>query len=699
MIRAGNIKYLVMLTIVLQCLPVLRLQAQVKPVQPEPGEPPSVIQQQLENLTESNDDLIPQDDSYLQNLAHFTKEPINLNSADAGELQELQLLTPVQISNLITYRKLLGNFLSIYELQAIPDWDLTVIRRIRPYIIVTANADVINNLKSRFGHGQNALLVRSIETLEKSKGYQLKGSGAANFYPGSAQHFFLRYKYTFKNLLQYGITADKDAGEQFFKGSQKSGFDFYSAHLYVRNLGIIKSLALGDFTVNMGQGLTQWGGLAFNKGAEILNIKRQSDVLRPYNSSGEIFFNRGAGITLQKHNWEATAFASFRKMDANLHVDTLGFQDYVSSLQTSGYHRTPGEVADKGTQGQTTLGGNLNYNNNKLQIGINAVHYTFQHYITKAAYLYNAYSLSGKTLGNYSIDYSYTYQNMHFFGEAATDNHLNKAFINGLLISLDQHVDMSFLYRNISKGYQSLYSNAFTEGTYPNNESGFYSGITITPVEVIRIDAYADFYKFPWLKYRVDAPSSGNDYLLQLTYKPNKQAEVHIRYRAEKKAINYNPDLLALNPVVMQPRQGLRSQFSYRLTNAVTLRSRAEMNWYDRHGPAAESGFLFYTDILYKPFHNAFSGNVRLQYFETDGYNSRMYAFEDDVLYAYSIPVFFGKGYRYYTNVNYDLNKKFFFWVRFAQTIYSNINTIGSGLDMIKGNTKSEITVQCIYNF
>ncbi len=144
--------------------------------------------------------------------------------------------------------------------------------------------------------------------------------------------------------------------------------------------------------------------------------------------------------------------------------------------------------------------------------------------------------MSGKTAGNYSIDYSYTFENLHFFGEAATDEGFDKAFINGLLISVDAHVDMSFLYRNISRGYQSLYTSAFTENTYPTNESGFYSGISINPVDYLRIDAYADFYHFPWVKYRVDAPSSGNDYMIQLTYKPNKRVEVYTRYHAEKKA-------------------------------------------------------------------------------------------------------------------------------------------------------------------
>ncbi len=222
----------------------------------------------------------------------------------------------------------------------------------------------------------------------------------------------------------------------------------------------------------------------------------------------------------------------------------MNFEDYVSSLQTSGYHRTASEVKNKGSQGQLSFGGNISYSDQYFHLGINGVHYNFQHNIRKPDYLYNAFALSGKTAGNYSIDYSYTYRNLHFFGEAATDEGLDKAFVNGLLISVDPRVDMSFLYRNISRGYQSLYTNAFTENTYPTNESGFYTGISISPLDFFKIDAYADFYHFPWLKYRVDAPSSGNDYMVQLTYTPNKKSFIYIKYKTERKPINYNPDRL-----------------------------------------------------------------------------------------------------------------------------------------------------------
>ncbi|HKB45305.1 MAG TPA: hypothetical protein VKC90_12980, partial [Chitinophagaceae bacterium] len=69
-------------------------------------------------------------------------------------------------------------------------------------------------------------------------------------------------------------------------------------------------------------------------------------------------------------------------------------------------------------------------------------------------------------------------------------------------------------------------------------------------------------------------------------------------------------------------------------------------------------------------------------------------AYENDVLYSYSIPAFFDKGFRYYFTLNYDLNKKLSLWLRWAQTIYRDKKTIGSGLDEIQGNHRSEIKLQ-----
>ncbi|MCW3118480.1 MAG: hypothetical protein JWM28_2562 [Chitinophagaceae bacterium] len=654
---------------------------------------PADAEQLLENLTEAAQ-AETEDDLWMQQMMAFKNSPVNLNAAGDDELRDLKILTGLQIASFLSYRKLLGRFINIYELQAIPAWDIVTIKKILPYITVGNPLNTYEDLRKRFHNGSHSLLFRFSQALERSIGYASKATG--NYYLGSPQKLFFRYSYQYKNLLQYGLVGDKDAGEQFFKGRQKYGFDFYSFHLFVRKTGIIQSLAIGDFTINLGQGLIQWQSLAFRKGVDVSGIKRQSQVLKPYNSAGEHNFHRGAGITIRKANMEATAFVSLRKISVNLIADTINTDFFFSSFLASGNHRTPGELEDRNNLRQLTFGACLSWTKNRFHLGVNGIGYNFSRPLQKRAEPYNLFAISGKNWSNFSMDYSYTYRNFHFFGEAATDKNYNRAIVNGLIISVDPKVDLSFLYRSLSKKYQSINGNAFTENTNPTNENGFYAGCSLRLFQSIRLNTYVDIYKFPWLRYLVDAPSFGKDFFAQLTYAPNKEFEIYTRYHNESKQINQPGHTTVMNSLVLIPKQDWRTQITYRLNRNISLRNRFELIWYNKNEQNKENGFLGFFDFIYNPSSKPYSGAIRLQYFESGDYNSRLYAYENDVLYSYSIPVFFDKGFRYYLNLNYELNKQVSFWLKWAQTIYKGKNSFGSGLDEINGNTKSEVRFQFI---
>lgn len=294
---------------------------------------------------------------------------------------------------------------------------------------------------------------------------------------------------------------------------------------------------------------------------------------------------------------------------------------------------------------------------------------------------------------------------MHVYGEIATDKKHHLAFLNGLIASVDPSVDVGMLYRRIDKKYQSLYGNAFTENSLPTNENGLYMALSLRPVYGLKMDAYADLFTFPWLKFATDAPGYGSDYLIQITYTPSKQIEIYFKYKIEAKQSNVYANQ-ATNQIVFIPRQTMRSHISYQINREILLRSRVEVLWYDKKTVRRESGYLAYIDFNYKSYSKSLSGNTRIQYFETDGYNSRLYAYENDVMYANTTPAVFEKGFRWYINVRTDVSRwllplkktgKIEAWVRYAITKYMGIEKIGSGLDEIKGNTRSEFKFQFIF--
>ena len=661
--------------------------------------PGSTAEQQLENLADQEESE-SEDDSYLQSMVQFRKNKLNLNTVEANDLRELKMLTDLQIINLIRYRQLLGNLISLYELQAVSAWDVETILKLLPYVTVGSPESLGVDLAKRLTQGNHSILMRVQQVLEKSEGYT-RPDTVVNRYSGSPQRVFFRYKYVYRNLLQFGLVGDKDAGEQFFKSQQKYGFDFYSFHLFARKLGPIRLLALGDFTVNMGQGLIQWQSLAFKKSVDITAVKRQADILRPYNSAGEFNFHRGVGVTVGSSKLNVTAFGSVRELDGTFNSDTSASnEDFVSSILNSGFHRTPTEAGKKNAFTQTAVGGNVSYNTTRFHMGVNGVGYRFSTPLVRNIQPYNQYAVKGSEWYNYSVDYSYTYRNMHLFGEGAMDKNSSKAFVGGMMVNLDQKVDASLVYRNIEKSYQAINGNAFTESTFPSNEKGLFAGISIKPYYWLKVDAYTDMFSFPWLRYRVDAPSTGSEYLIQATYRPNKAVEIYTRYRNENKAINLSGLNLPTRETIIRPRQNWRTQISYKPNREITLRNRIEVMWFDAQSKdRKQNGFLTYVDVGYRPFGKPLSVVTRLQYFETDGYDSRIYAFENDVLYSFSIPQFIGKGLRYYVNLNLDVTKKMTVWLRWAQTIYANQTSMGSGLDEIQGNRRSEVKLQAMYNF
>jgi hypothetical protein len=651
---------------------------------------PAKTHDQLEQLAENTDRELLQDDDLPQRLAYYQKHPININSATVDELSDLGLLNELQINNLIIYRKLNGKLIDIYELQSIPMWDVALIESILPYIKLgrsqTAGEQLLSRLK-----GQHNLTMTWSGGLERSAGYD---TSTKNHYLGDPAYLRMKYRYQFKDLLQFGFSGEKDPGEQFFKGAQKAGFDFYSFYVFVRKVGVIKALALGDYTVNMGQGLIQWQTLAFGKGSDVMSVKRQAPVLLPYRSGGEYNFNRGFGITIQKGAIEATLFSSLKKISGNRYNDTT---DWFSSMLTSGLHRTPLEIADRNTITQLSSGSNLSYHGRLFSLGLNTVYHFFSVPFQKRAAPYNIYAFSGNKLFQSSLDYSFALRNMHFFGEAAIDMHLHHAVLGGVLIPLDPKIDLSLLYRNIAKGYQSISADAFTESSQPVNEKGIYVGIGIKPDALWQFNAYADIYCTPWIHYRVSGPSNGYDYMLQAVFRPDKSSEFSLRYRNFSKPVDLTGDQ-TIPYVTAVVKRNLRISMIEKISNALSLKGRCEIMWLAQEQMQPEQGFLAYLELNYRLL-KWIKVDFRFQQFETDGYQSRVYAFGSDALSGYHTPAFYDKGFHNYLILDCRPFRQLNIKLLYAKTGYPNRSTVGTGLDMINGNAKSQIGIQLQYLF
>ena len=113
-----------------------------------------------------------------------------------------------------------------------------------------------------------------------------------------------------------------------------------------------------------------------------------------------------------------------------------------------------------------------------------------------------------------------------------------------------------------------------------------------------------------------------------------------------------------------------------------------------------QKGYLVYQDITYSKLGSKFSGSLRYALFQTDSYDARLYAYENDMPGAYSIPAYYYRGSRFYILLDYNVTRKIEIWLRYSQTVYDNKKIISEGsLTEINGNTKSEIKAQIRFKF
>ncbi|MCC6841301.1 MAG: helix-hairpin-helix domain-containing protein [Flavobacteriales bacterium] len=688
----------------------------------------SAIAEQLGD--DSDVDLSELADQLLDRL----QDPVDLNRTSAEELGSLHLLSDIETRAILEHLRRFGKFISIYELQAVDGLDLATLELIKPFVAISGEGGSRTPLKVMLANGNHELLLRTQVNIEQRRGFLGRDPfGSPYYYPngdplpdvddpavmdslrrnnkvylGSPWKAYTRYRFRYRRQIDFGITAEKDEGEEFFQGTQQRGYDFYSAHLFLRDIGPVKALALGDYQAQFGQGLTFSSGLAFSrKSAYTMNIKRNAPGLAPYTSVNENQFLRGAAVTMDVvPRLEGTAFISHKQYDANVQAgeDTTfsGFDADLttfSSFQEDGFHRTYAELDKRNALNELIYGGHLRYKGQGWGLGATAARVDYGHALSRSTLRpYNQFEFQGSSNTTVGVDWNVPYRNLSWFGEVARNlpagpgsSEGGYAGVTGLLAALDKRLSLALLYRELRRDFQGLYSSAFSESTNPWNERGLYAGIEIKPNRQWVFNAYFDQFTFPWLRFQTDAPSNGHESLGQLTWTPSRGTQLYIKARRQVRPRNSGEDLPGVTPLVDSRQDNLRFNASHKVSPSVTLRTRVETVDYQRGEEPVEHGFLVYQDVIHRPMQSPLEFTGRIMLFATDSYDARLYAFESDVPGVFSLPPIYGRGMKWYAMLRWSVARNIDLWARYGATLYTDRNAIGSGLQETAGSRKSDL--------
>ncbi len=626
--------------------------------------------------------LVGSDQSDLElDLKDWLKSPVSLNKMNANDLNKLFFLSQNQVIGILKHKEKYGPFLSVYELMAVSELDMATAKMLAKFVSIEdrQKGDYESPLNWLKG-GQHEII------LQEAREFIVNGAPKNDDpYVGSQDHVSFRYRFAYKTKLYLGVGLEKDPGEQWGRYA-----DFQTFHLFYKGNGLLKTLALGDFHANFGSGLNVGTSLFNGKSALVFQTSYLQSGFKPSRSFNESGYLRGIGITLQKNKVSGSFWLSASPLSAELTADTLGVFDQISSVLSSGYHRTASELEKRKTIFQESLGLNLKYENAKLGLG-----YIFQKQekIAKEFFGSNQNIMDLANWRNNShmgLYGNYLFKNLQTHFELSAQNFQQWALQSKVIIPIHSKLDGLLLYRNYSAGFQNLFGNGWSAQSKLGNEQGLYFAFIYKPRKSHTWNLYADVFKTEIPGYQRILPAKSTDYLVTYNWSPSKTFGTELRARFQETEKNYSPESSPTLILELHKKNQYRLQLNYLFHPNWNYHFRIEWIAYKKTLQGKSNGLLVYHDINFQPKKN-WHLRGRISFFDVENYDARIYMQESDLPYSFGSIMLMNKGYYYYLLGAIKINRQIDFHIKASYFSSLEINEKSSTLLTEKVEIKFQV--------
>ena len=626
------------------------------------------------------------DENY-EYLSQLANNKLDINTSSREELEQLPFLSAQQVMDILEYRNRYGGMRSLGELRMVPSLDYFQLLML-PFFVTVYEHDEQERTTAA-----TPPLHSSLTATARLPLYDRQGDRQG--YLGYKYRHSLRFELTRGEQLRAGIIGAQDAGEPFFSGKNKWGYDAYSYYLQIGKKGILDKAIIGKYKMSAGMGLVLNTSFSLGKLSTLQALGRQVTTLRPHSSRTEADYFQGAAVTLAMGQgtgatsgnyrpMKVTVFASYRPIDGTLNADNI-----LTNITTTGYHRTKNEMERKHNTHMTAMGGRVAYTNGGWRAGINGVYtHLDRRLCPPSTVLYRRYYPQGSDFTNASLDYGYTHHRFAVSGETAINGDGALATANTMSYQPSASLGIVALWRFYSYRYTGLYSHSFGNNSSAQNESGFFLGARWNPLPHLSLQAYGDYAYFPWARYLISLPSHAYDFLIQAEYKRRQwmltaRGRVQLRQRDDeaKTALTDNNDYRGRLALTFFPATSLSLKTQIDATRAFYLE--------------ASHGWMVSEQIIWKSKAWFVSGIAA--FFDTDDYASRLYLYESQMAHEYSLASYYGEGIRLMLMARASLTRALTFTTRIGYTNYFDRPTIGTALQLIDHSYQTDIDFQLIW--
>ena len=573
----------------------------------------AVIDDIYRQLTE----LDPVESGELQEeLLQYAATPIDINSATEDDLRKLRFLSDSEIDAILTYvyKHPMEDLNELDLISELPEYQA---RNLRVFVSVKSKEnDNRVYAKDVFHYAKHEIVaradVRNIESFEND--------------PVFAQ---LKYKFNYNNQVQFGVNISRAAGVPA-KDMR------YGAYLELKDVAPhLKTFVAGNYQASFGQGLVLNTGFHQGKNSYVMTVGNAAEGLRKYSSAG-IASLHGVGTTL--------TFGSITKLKTDVSL-LYSFNRTNDSL----WHHV--------------LGTHIGFRHRQLAVGLTFAEHLYNdsvRYYRNTTYNHNYFR--GTNQAVIGADFRYCGNWYDIFAEVAAAQNRSWGWGTevGCRFTPVSDVGLIVLYRYYSPTFDNTLAYAFSETTRINDENGLYLGTEISRVKNWIFRAYGDVFRFSGQKYGISyAPSWGYDAMTEADWKRTDSSHsigTNIRFRAKQKA--------------QKSTYALRLRFTYDV-GGWSFRTQGDVNLVTDSVQALSYGYSISQDIHYSFAQVPLTLQLRLQGFDARKWDNRVYVYENDVLYAWSIPSSYGVGGRAYLNLRWRIIDQLSLYLKVSETVYS----------------------------
>ncbi|MGC1392587.1 MAG: hypothetical protein WA816_16250 [Bacteroidales bacterium] len=574
---------------------------------------------------------------FIERLQELAENPVKVNISNDRELSRLFFLSDFQVKALADYVHSTGQIVSEFELANIPGFDRETAEMIIPFISLE-NKQVNNSDSARW---RNSII----------SNFSLKSGNNDASSLGSDWKILTKYKFT-AGEFSGGITMEKDPGEQLLSGKPPLP-DFLSAHLAFSGNGIIKRIIIGDFSARFGQGTNINTGTSRGISLVTPGYMSASDEIKPYTSTEENKFFRGVAAEFSVRNMELSMYFSKNFRDATIVSSTNSENDYVESFYTAGLHNTLSLLQKKDAVSILAYGISFSYNFNNLKVGLVWSENRFSLPIDITGNdPEKVYDFKGDHNNIYTIYYNTFIKKILLYGELSANEKNKYAIVQGISFRPSDRLTLNLIFRNYNPGFTTFFGQGSGAGSKTSNERGILGNFSFEAAKHLFLIGGCDIHYFPWLKYRCSAPSFGVRKEIKASFQPTERVTFDATYNY-RLSLSDSAEAQGIPDQKMIITRSLKASVRYSVYDKLVLGTRIDFNYVN---PGRSRGAILFQEISYSFRKVPVTLWARYCLFKTDDWDSRVYTYENDLLYSYSIPALSGEGSRSYIMAKWKIS-------------------------------------------